>query len=206
MMPNKIRGKFYGLIALAAMVGVATPAAANIVSNPGFESGDFTGWVTSAPTFGIGVDTYASDVNSGTYGVYFGSNPDTPLIASNLSQQLATVAGDQYTLTFWLSEYQADEVGGFFTASMGGNVLVNLTDVAQQNFTQYTATFTASSATTLLAFQALNLPGFFGLDDISVINTSTTPPPSVPAPPALLNVFIGLLALRQSLRRKNAIG
>jgi len=203
-MPNKIIGKFYGFAVLAMIVGIATPAAANIVTNPGFETGDFTGWATSAPAFGIGVDTNASDVNSGTYGVYFGSNPSAPSTTSILDQQLATVVGDQYTLTFWLSEYQGDDLGGFFTAKIGGNVLVNLTDVAQQDFTQYTATFTASSTTTLLAFQALNLPGFYGLDDISV--TDTTPPPSVPTPPALLNFLIGLLVIGLSLRQNKSIG
>lgn len=203
-MLNKITGKFYRIAALAAMVGLPTAGAANIVANPGFETGDFSGWTTSAPAFGIGVDTYSSDVHAGTYGVYFGSNPGSPATASVLDQQLATVIGDQYTLTFWLSEYLADDLGGFFKASMGGNVLVNLADVAQQDFTQYTANFTASSTTTLLDFQALNLPGFFGLDDISV--TDTTPLSSVPVPSTLLNLLIGFLALGQSLRQKKSIG
>ncbi|MDD5036348.1 MAG: hypothetical protein PHE55_16505 [Methylococcaceae bacterium] len=200
-MPKQIAGKFYGLAVLTAMVGLPAIAAANSVTNPGFELGGFTGWTTSAPAFGIGVDNNSSDVHSGIYGVYFGSNPGNPTTASILNQQIATTVGQQYALTFWLSEYQADDLGGFFTASMGGNLLVNLIDVAQQDFTRYTANFTASSTTTLLEFQALNLPGFFGLDDVSVIPTTSSP---VSAPATVLNLLAGLLALGQSLRQRKS--
>jgi len=202
-MPKKIAGKFYGIAVLTAMVSFSTAAtAANIVANPGFESGDFTGWTTNAPAYGIGVDSYPSDVHSGTYGVYFGSNPSDPNTASVMNQQLTTAIGQQYTLSFWLDEYQADDLGGYFKASMGGNALVNLVDVAQQDFTQYTASFIASSTTTAIEFQALNLPGFFGLDDVSVTPATSS---SISAPSTLLNLLIGFLPLGQSLWRRKSL-
>ena len=55
------------LLCLAvALMATATVASANIISNPGFESGDLTDW----STFGLGWRTAAgADALSGTYGL-----------------------------------------------------------------------------------------------------------------------------------------
>lgn len=201
-MPKQIVRKFYGTAVLMMMACLpATASAANVVVNPGFETGNLSGWATSAPLFGIGVDNDPNDVQSGTYGAYFGSDPNHPTTASILSQQLTTTIGQQYTLTFWLSEYQADGLGGYFKARIGGSTLVSLADVLEQGFTLYTANFTAFSTTTSLEFQALNLPGFYGLDDISV--TPTAPAP-VPTPSGLTNLLAGLLAFGLLLWRRQS--
>jgi hypothetical protein len=42
------------------------------------------------------------------------------------------------------------------------------------SYTQYTVTFTASNASTVLTFALRNDPGFFGLDDISMVDNTTS--------------------------------
>lgn len=179
------------LLAILA-VPVFPAAASNIVDNPGFESGDLTGWTSNAPAFGVGVDNNSGDVHSGNFGVYFGTDPSNPTLDSFLSQTLNTSVGEKYTLSFWMSDYQADALGGHFNVNLGGSQLFNLTDVAQQDFTLYSATYTATSASTLLQFDANNVPGWFGLDDVSVTANQVT---SVPEPSTWIILLTGMAFL-----------
>src|SRR5207342_1372158 len=84
----------YILLPIALLCSAAV-ANANLVTNGGFETGDFTGWTNGGNTGFTGVDPGIQ--HSGTYGAFFGP------IGSNgfLSQTLATTAGGVYTLSFW---------------------------------------------------------------------------------------------------------
>ena len=180
---------------LVAWGGSAT-AATNPVANPGFETGDLSGW-TSTGTLGsdIGVDGYALDVNSGLYGAYLG-NADV----SGLSQAIATTAGASYEVSFSLDVYQSAAYFGFFDLTFGGAPVVDLVEPAEtDSFAQYTATVTASGTTSDLVFSASDPGGYFGLDDVSVMQLTSPVPELSPCVASLAG--LGLVAWLARRRR-----
>ncbi len=198
MGPVRLAGMAMWAIVLAPQAALAVP---NLVQNPGFETGTLADWtvggtVSTLNSVNIGVDGVSSDVHSGNYGVFAGNNYTT-----SLSQAIVTVANAIYTVGFWLNVYQADATTGSFTASFGGTTLVNLVDPPETDtFTYYSATYTATGASADLSFTFLNPPGWFGFDDVSVIET-TSPPPSVPEPAGTAVLATGLAALLAVRRR-----
>src|SRR5476651_849223 len=108
-----MKPKFYCLcIMLALLIGMHQ-AAAQIVTNGDFETGDFTGWTLSGDTNSMIID-FSKAANSipgySTSGIipYSGSY-EAALATSGsgqlgfLSQTLTTTAGTNYLLTFWLN-------------------------------------------------------------------------------------------------------
>ncbi len=62
-------------LATTALAGglPAHAAPINLVANPGFETGNFTGWTVSGSFPNIGVDSLSVDVHSGNYGALPGT-------------------------------------------------------------------------------------------------------------------------------------
>jgi hypothetical protein len=203
--------------ALNASAVPATPIT-NIVTNGGFETGDFTGWTVSGNTgeftngslVNIGVD--ADSAHSGNFGAFFGPVGDL----AYLSQNLSTVAGTSYDLSFFLR----DEVGEGESTNMspirpGGGPVTQEFQVfwngmlifsippnadpslySQFNFSGLVAT----GASTELRFGFRNDPSFWDIDDIVAGANSV--------PEALSSIWIalpvvGMFAFLQ-LRRKTA--
>jgi hypothetical protein len=167
----KTRSKILFSLFAVLLIVFASQASANLVTNGGFETGDFTGWTQSGNTGFTSVEAYFS--HSGTYQAQFapmGSN-------GFLSQDLTTVAGSTYTLSFWL----ANQFGGdnHFEVSFGGVVLLSLDDVPLIGYTQYTFNgLPATGALTSLQFGFRNEITFFRLDDVSVELTGNAVPES----------------------------
>ena len=87
----KISTKILLTLAAAATLSYATPAFANFVANPGFETGDFTDWTQFGNTGFTGVQGDFAGVppHSGNFQAFFGSVDST----GGIFQDLTTVAG-----------------------------------------------------------------------------------------------------------------
>jgi hypothetical protein len=166
----------------AAALSAAYPAKANLITNPGFETGDFTGWTVS--TFSVrgafgGVSPHTGNFQAVDFG------------GGILSQTLATTAGQSYTVDFWA----ATNGGGQFQVLWGGSTVFSHLFAGPTGYTEFTFNVTASSASTQIQFQ--DLFGFLFLDDISV--TPAGVPDGGTTVSLLGCALLGLAALRRKL-------
>jgi hypothetical protein len=149
----------------------------NLVQNPGFETGDFTGWTVNSQF--SGVDTEPALAHSGNDSAFFGQQGSLGTLSQALP--LATTPGTTYSFSFW---YASD--GGTpneLSATIGGTTVFDQTDIpstfipanaSQHGYVQFTTTFTATSTSTPLVFGVRDDPGFIFLDDVSVIPLNVT--------------------------------
>ena len=184
------------ILALAAEHSISI-AATNLVENPGFETGDFTGWTQSGNTSFFSVTNDAR--RSGAFGGSFGPI-GTEL--GFLSQTLATTPGETYQLEYWLSNLSS--ANNAFQVSWNGTILTSLADADAFDFTPFTFSgLTATGSSTTLSFGFLNPPNFWYLDDVSVVAASTPPPNGVPdAGSSVFLMIVGLAALVGARRRR----
>jgi hypothetical protein len=152
------------------------------VGNGGFEAGDFTYWklvgdtnstivlaaddVDVAGTNALPGEPDELFVHSGLYGGYLGQLPPD----ASLSQTIATTAGQQYAVSFWLTSVpeQGSTTPNHFAAKWDGSTLYANTNLPAFGWTNLQFTVPASTANTTLEFDFNDQPGAFGLDDITV--------------------------------------
>lgn len=157
-MNTMLRSLLY-IALIAVALTSARPARADLITNGGFETADFTGWTQSGDTDFTGVSF--GNTHSGDWVAFAG--PDGSL--GFLSQVVATTPGIAYTLTFFL---QSDgSTPNEFQATLGTST-VDFHDLPEFDFMQGSLTFVATDATTLVQFGFRNDNGAFFLDDVSL--------------------------------------
>jgi len=196
-----------GLTSLLGLVFISS-ASANIVANPGFESGA-TNWTfnpASSDPWQIGTGVGIAGAHTGTQDASTGCvgaqciNPDTSPLGAWLYQDLVTVPGTQYTLSFWFAS--AGQPGQELEVLFGSTVADDLVNVPSGPYIQYSnaVTLTATSTTTRLEFIGRQDPSFNSLDDIDVEGATST---VTPEPSAYVLIGSGL-ALLAGWRRRRA--
>jgi hypothetical protein len=81
----------------AVALSFAHPASANLITNGDFETGDFTGWTVTHADNGSNIFVANGPGPDTTFGAFFGA---TVALFDVISQQLTTIPGHFYTLTF----------------------------------------------------------------------------------------------------------
>ena len=176
-----------------ALVGFQA-AHANIVLNPGFELGPPLG--TSAPDWTFTSATSGSDFNythgpahTGSYEASFGAITSGSSLSTldTISQSLATVAGHEYQISYWLDTGGGDARGaGYvqFISSFGSDTLQNLNPPAiTAGYTEYTFDAEATANSTTLSFSGKSVEGWIELDDVSAVDLG---PAAVPEPTTII--------------------
>jgi MYXO-CTERM domain-containing protein len=182
-------------LAAGLLIASVSPARANLVTDPGFESCIPPGGQAPPPGWS-GSAICSASPHTGTWA----AGLEAP--SSTLSQSIATTPGDTYDFSFWLLN-AASSPPNSFTASFGSDVVLNLSNTF--NPTVYTLedfTVTAAAASTTISFTSSSFSEFWSLDDVSV--TAVPAPPLSPLGPALVGLF--LLARRVYRRRNTPAG
>ncbi len=147
----------------------------NLLVNPGFETGTFSGWTQSGSTAFEGVSTsFASTPASGSYSAFFGAVGAYNVI----SQTLTTTPGDTYDISFAL-----DNSGGPYSemfVEWGGVQVFDIQPQASFGWTSFGWNQPALGATTTISFGFEQVPSYFNLDDASVVDLTHHDPDQTP--------------------------
>lgn len=153
------------LVAIATSLTAPVAHAQNLVTNPGFETGNFTGWTQTPASSGSGNFVTSSVANTGGSSAVFSA---TNFEVDTLSQTIATTPGASYTFSFFLRN--AGSVQDSFSASWNGNTVYNFINSGSNfPFTQFSFDVIATGASTPIAFAGYDAPDFIYLDDVSVV-------------------------------------
>ena len=182
------------LILAGVALAFATPAAAQeLVTNGGFETGDFSGFTQTGSTIFASVSSDPAFVASGAYGAEFGPFGST----AGISQTLSTNAGQSYLISFDLRNFSGT-APNFYDVLFGGVSLFSATNSAAFGYTNFSTTATALGVSTDLAFNFRHDPSLFALDNVSVTAVNG----AVPEPATWAMMLIGFGAMGVSMRRR----
>ena len=160
------------------------------VQNGGFETGNFLGWLLSGNTTRTLVTSNALYVHSGVYGASL-SPPGT---LGFLAQSFSTVPGQAYLISFWLENLGAGQ--NEFLVNWSGSTVFDKVNMAATGWTNIQILVAALTTNTTLQFGFRNDNSTFGLDDVSLFQTTVpTNPPTLVTQPTNETVIAGMGAV-----------
>jgi len=133
-----------------------------VVLNGGFETGDFSDWILSGNMDGSLVASDSGYVHSGSFTAELG--PAGSL--GYLIQNVLTIPGQTYLLSFWLRNPTGDTPNQF-QAQWNGTTIFSQSNLADSAWTNPRVLVTATGAVTPLQFGFENDQDYFALDDVS---------------------------------------
>ena len=217
------RGSIAALVAACA-IACTSPAAADIITNGGFELGTFngggslaqqiqpgggelSGWtVSNAPatwyTSGWSNNPQQFPLNprTGNFGV---SLADGSVRFVNLSQSINLLPFQQYQLSFWVGNYSFNNGPAGVNVSIidgtSNTILLSENVLApvpntSSNWTRFAFNFIADGTSNTISFGEINGPSYIGLDDV---NIAAVPEPATWAMMILGFAAIGFVACRR---------
>ena len=189
--------KTYAAAAALGLFAQATPAAAaeNLVTNGGFETGSFSGWTVTGDHTSVSVANSGYSPHSGNDFAYLGDTSDT----GSLSQQLATLAGETYALSYYLASH-GDALTSFSVdwngQTIAGSQLTNPNSGGAYVLYSFLVTGTGLDTLTI---HASDHPSYIALDDVSVVSGING---AVPEPATWAMMLIGFGGIGLAMRRK----
>jgi len=176
---------------VATALAVTGLAHANIVTNGGFETGDFSGWTQFGDVSFSGIDSGGQVPHTGNFGAYFG--PDGQ---GGIFQTLATAPGASYRVSFFINQLSAST--NTFEFNWDGGVAEWSYANINPGYTTLNFDLIATKNSTDLRFTFSNLPSFWAFDDVSVEAHA------VPEPASLVLAGLGIAGLMAARRQREA--
>jgi hypothetical protein len=155
------------LLSLGALAvgGLSMRASAQeLVTNGGFETGDFTGWTGFGDTVFNGVDGF--DPHSGSFMGFFG-----PITTGGIQQTLTATVGSHVHVSFWYTS-EGGLTPNSISVTLGSVSVFSISDVTSTTYQQFTGDFVVADANPVLSFTFSDEPDYIDLDDVSVTLTS----------------------------------
>lgn len=177
--------QFMSVAVLSLLTAATTQANPTLITNGGFETGDFTGWTQGGNTGFTGVSSGIA--NTGTYAAFFG-----PVGSVGTLSQVFNSPTGLVDISFALE----NTFGGTnsYEVLLNGNSLDSLTDAPAFGYTNFSFQAPANIGANTLEFRFRNDPSFYFLDDVVV---TATPEPMSMAVFGIATLTAGGFGLRR---------